>query len=100
MNVLLAALTLIPHLHVDRLPAYIPEEPDETTTVIYSSFMRKHNGQLYLCGTAKKYGRNDIARFVFSLEKDWRIYEPLQDSGEIWESWDQTYLEICEGDGE
>lgn len=86
------------NLHAAEQIPSLSVEPDETQTIIVDVFMHKHGGKLFLCGTAKKYNKADIGRFVFSLETDWRIYEPAEDSGEVWDSWNQTYLEIC-GEG-
>ena len=99
MKALLVALTMFPFsLHAAEQAPSLSVEPDETTTqIIGAPFMHKHGGKLFLCGIARKYNSTrKPGRFVFSLEADWRIYEPEKDSNEIWESWNETYLEICE----
>ena len=91
MKALLVALTLNFTPSVDSLPT-IEVEPFPH---IVSAFMLNHNGQKYLCGTASKSNRHDNFRFVFSLEQDWQVYEPVQNDP-TWEQVDQTIMEICE----
>jgi hypothetical protein len=51
------------------------------------------DGKKFLCGISKDaHGRH--ARYAFSLEIDWQIWEPPTDDP-TWYGWDETFEHIC-----
>jgi hypothetical protein len=75
----------------DELPPIIIQE--ESPDVVSGKII-EHLGKKYLCGLAKIPNVDGPRRYVFSLEQDWRIYEPELMS-KTWKEVDATINEIC-----
>ena len=106
MNLLLIALTAAGLNFAPLIPTISTPDKEPVPLIIGTPFLHEHQGKLYLCGNvvhSPMATHREKGRFVILLEAgtDWKIYEPsidpnLPNSRDVWEAWDQTYLEVCE----
>jgi len=108
MNLLLVALTAAGLNFAPLIPTVATPEKEPLPQIQGTPFLHEHQGKVYLCGRvvhSPMAAHRESGRFVMLFEPgtDWKIYEPsiskfIPNSQEVWEAWDQTYLEVCESD--